>query len=222
MITDNTYYVDELYLPHAVPDASDAFLDVKSTVGRFIDKYEKDCLLKSLGRDLSREFYSNIDPSESSKIKAGADAKWDELMNGVQYTDANGNVKDWRGIRFELVEGEGYDRSLLANYIYFFYEKNEDTTRTNVGNVQESATNAARISKRPKVSSAWNEFVGMTQGECVTPNIMYNNGLIGVDYYQGGFEISLYEFINDKNTIDDTTYEGFNPKSWGEISPIGL
>lgn len=222
MITDNNYYVDELYLPHAVPDASDAFLNVKDTVGRFIAKYEKDCLLKSLGRELSKDFYSNIDPEESSKIKEGSDEKWNELMNGTEYTDVDGNVKTWRGVRFELFEGDGYDQSFLANYVYFFYEKNEDTTRTNVGNVQESATNAARISKLPKVRNAWNQFVSMVQGECPKPTIIESNGFIGVDYYNGGAEVSLYEYINDRNAVDSTTYEGFNPKRWNEINALGL
>lgn len=222
MITDNNYYIDEIYIPHAVREASDSYLDVKSSVGRFISKYERDCLLKSLGRGLFREFEQNIDASEPSKIKTGSDAKWDELMNGAEYTDAEGNHKSWRGIRFESIAGEGHDSSFLANYVYFFYEKNDDTTRTNVGNVKESAKNASRVSKMPKVSSAWNEFVGMVQGNSPAPNVFTRNGILGVDWYQGGSEVSLYEFINDKNKTDESTYSGFTPKTWSTINAYGL
>tara|TARA_R110000787_G_scaffold38935_2_gene97764 strand:+ start:194 stop:871 length:678 start_codon:yes stop_codon:yes gene_type:complete len=225
MIINNTYFKNELYIPHAKPGLNDEITSVQSDVDSYIDKYSRECLLKSLGYQLFQEFTAELDPSEANGLKPTADAKWDELLNGTSYTDSNGVAKVWRGIRFKssLLDGAEYDTSFLAGYVYFYFQKNGFDTTTNVGTVKESAVNAEFSSPAPKAVSAWNDFIELAQGKTNNPNVWIAwNGTLAVDYYGDGFDIFLYQFINDSNELIADRYEGFNPYCWKPMTQFGI
>ncbi len=98
-IINGTYFKKDIYLPHFAPSITDAVTDVEIKGKEFIDEYEQDCLVKSLGSRLSLEFFGNLDDTEDSLIKSGADVKWGFLLNGTSYTRPNGDNVVWKGIR---------------------------------------------------------------------------------------------------------------------------
>lgn len=224
MITKNTYYKGEIFIAHAKPTITDSVTGVSADLTDFIDEYEREVLVKSLGNQLAYEFMDELDDSRPDGLKAGADAKWDKLLNGEDYTDINDEDKTWRGIRFKnILGGDTYDRSFLAYYVYFFFERDFDITRSNIGNQQEEATNAVRVSATQKTVNAWNKFVKLVQGGKATPTIIYKSYGIGVDHYHsGGEEINLYQYIQDKNALVEDTYADFNPKTWMTMNQFGI
>jgi len=220
MIINNSYFKGEIYLPFSAPSVSDDTKKTEDDVMEFINEYARDVLLKSLGTTLFIEFQSQLDSEEENGLKVGVDSKWDELLNGKVYTNPEGDDVIWRGIRFKSVDTGAYNRSFIANYVYFYYESNFFITRSAIGNQIEMGKNAETVIPNQKVVKSWNKFVSLVQGGEVKPTIVRG---IGVDYYNaGGVDVSLYKFIEDSNDLVEDTYADFNPKTWVELNQFGL
>lgn len=215
MITKNTYYRGEIYIPQAKPSIADTILDDDFTL--ILDKYEEDCLIKCLGFSLYKELTDNLDLKKATLIKDGADAKWGKLVNGDSYTKSGQTATSvWRGMRFKSpLTSSTYNRSFLANYVYWYYEKSRYITTTGVGTVKEEAKNGLMVTPLQKVVDAWNEFVELVQGKGVS-GIMYDKaGLFGIDYLNANEAVTLYEYIEDQNDLVEDTFAEFTPKEWG-------
>jgi hypothetical protein len=57
----------------------------------------------------------------------------------LEYTDLSGNLREWRG----LIDGE---ESLIANFIYYKWMKDNITQNTSLGVVEPKAENANVVS----------------------------------------------------------------------------
>jgi len=224
-IVNNKYFKGEIYIPHAKPTVTGSVVGIGNELIGFIQKYEKDCLVKSFGYSLYKEFYEQLDSTQDNGLKVTADEKWDFLLNGKEYTNEAGDDVVWEGIRRVTTTVEQYDSSFLAYYIYWYYEKNFDTTRGGVGDVKVEAKNATRFSPNQKITNAYQNFIEIVQGCESAPDVyVKENGMVGVDYYgQSGGVITLYQFIRDMNSINgDDYYDKFSPKVWGEINQFGI
>lgn len=222
MIITNTYFKGELYIPHATPSVTDDVTSVNADMLEFIERYERDCLIKSLGLILYNEFVSNIDILELTLIDSGAQPEWDELMNGKTYVNPRDKTVTWKGIRYKNISSGEYNRSFLANYVYFFFEKNQEITTTNVGDAKLQPKNATLVSATEKVVKAWREFITLVQGDTGNESVVLKPYGIGIDYYTGGSEINLYQYIKDQNTLIENTYAEFNPKTWKNMNILGI
>lgn len=223
MIVNNTYFKGEIFIPHAKPSITDSTTGVADEIIDFIDEYEEDCLINCLGSSLYDDLLLNIDTNEASLIDPLADDKWDWLMNGLTYTcPTTGLDKNWKGIRFKTTSSSEYNRSFLAYYIYYFYEKKQYISNTTTGHQVEQAQNAETVTPTNKVVNAWRKFVALVQGKEVYDTVVYKGGLIGVDQYRGDQNVDLYTFINDRNTINEGSYANFNPKIWGNLNRFGI
>mgnify|MGYP003639142303 CR=1 FL=1 len=231
-IITKLYFKNEIYLPHAKEGITGSVTDVEAKVVSFIDEYEQDCLIKSLGPRLALEFFTELDTSEPTLIKAGSNVKWNALLNGETYTRPNGEQGVWKGIRRKrnslgTVDSDVYDNSFLANYVYFFYESNNFITTSGSGNGRLKSANIESVIPNQKVTKSWNKFVYCVQGKDDVPFYYIKTGLFGgcaVDYYnhKEGEEISMYEFIDEKNELVKDTYQFFEPKKWEFINQQGI
>ena len=223
MIIDNTYFIGEIYEPHAKPSVTDGITGVDTNMLEFISEYAEDCLVKSLGYDLAALLIAELDPIQSNGLKVTADVKWDDLVNGDIYPDpATGDNVEWKGIRYKNISTGAYNRSFLANYVYFFFEQYDFITKSNTGNVLIESENSSRLDPNIKVVKAWRKFVDVVQGEIDNDAIVVKDYGYGVDWFSGGSKVSLYKFINDINTTTPDTYPDFNPKTWKRINQLGL
>lgn len=225
MIINNTYFKGELYIPHAKPSITDDVTAVEGDILSFIEEYSRDCLIQCLGIQLFTELDNILDSDQPNGIDLAADDKWDALLNGTSYIDpATGNTVTWRGIRYKTNPIGEYDKSFLANYVYFYYEKHDHITRSDVGNVEENAKNAWNVKPTEKVVHAWSKFVDSVQGKIPRTKTEFHKGMPYVDYLSSSdhWDISLYKFIDDSNKIQKNTYADFRGRMWGRINSFGL
>ena len=226
MIIDNGYFIDEIFIPHAKPSITDDVTAISADMTSFIENYSEEALVKCLGYALFKEFSSELDINAPNGLKVTAATKWNDLLNGKEYTDTSGKLVYWKGIRYKT--GEVYNKSFLADYTYYKYEKSEDDDRTSVGNVKQQAKNADVVSKTPKVVAAWRRFVKAVQGEKPLPTAVVKNfcgreWIGGIDWYGNQDEyVSLYKFINDSNKLVPDTYANFRPFYFGNINNFGI
>lgn len=225
MITNNTYYRGELYIPQAKPSITETALEPENDFAFILDKYEEDCLIKCLGPKLYEEFIAELDSNQSNLLKVGSDVKWDRLLNGHVYTKVGESTPvRWKGIRYKVPRSNAaYNGSFLAKYVYFFYERKQFITTTNAGTGIQKSENLTHVAPTQKVVEAWNEFVTEVQGKNAEAKILYNTaGFTGLDFYRGNDYIPLYEFINDMNALQSDYYAEFEPTEWAFLNKFGI
>ena len=98
----------------------------------FIAKYEKRFLVSLLGKDCADEFCGEIEKEELS-------GKWLDLKN-------------------RLVD-EALKLSPIANYVYYWYRRNDVSITTGVGEMETDSDNSVRVPPALKMCKAWNEMV---------------------------------------------------------------
>ena len=132
---------------------------------------------------------------ENYVIKESADQKWKDLLTGKEY-QLNGKNYFWRGLIFEEA---GVKKSLIA---YYVFHNCIARGNNNAGIQKEKLAQEMETIKRLYVQS-WNDFVDMT--------VIGNNGLV-----------SLYQFINDMNSITPGTYDNFNPTAFKKMNILSI
>ena len=218
MIIDNEYFKNELYISHAKPSISSDVTTVSSELVAFIEKYERECLIKCFGFQLYKEFADELDSTQTNGLKETADVKWDKLLNGTAYTNPDGEEVVWRGIRFKNATTDTKpNRSFLANYVYWFWEQNSNIVVSGVGATKPKAKNAIVVNKTPNVVRAWREMVEMIQGRGANTTIIVKNYAYGIDYYIDDSEVNLYKFILDSNELVPDTYPNFKRNYWQNV-----
>lgn len=224
LIIDTTYFENgNIYIPNnkdvtAEPTDSPT---VVTELEFFIDKYERKLLLNALGVTLYDELVVALGklPFTTGATET-ADQKWIDLVNGKNYTNANGNVKRWDGL-------VGYNKqSLIAFYIFTEYLRNDNETYATVGTVKNTAKNAERVSATPKFIKAHSQFLKAYQGNLGVsePAIIVNGfGSIGFDWLANEeVEVSLLQYLTDSNELDATAFPDFSFKIYDSYNSLGI
>jgi hypothetical protein len=219
-IVNNTYFANEIFLPHAKPSISDDVTAIDADITAFIETYEEEVLVRCLGYALYKLFVAQLDSNQPNGLIVGAAAKWDELLNGTEFTDSEGELVKWKGIRYKT--GSVYNKSFIADYIYYQYEKSVDDSRVGVGNVKEQAANAEMVSKAPKVVAAWRRFIKAVKGTENTPIFIDSVLGYGIDWKGKTNDVTLYSFITKKNEDDPLTYPNYRPENFTNMNQFGI
>lgn len=224
-IINKEYFKGEIYIAHAIESVSNNVTGVALDILTFIDKYERDCLIKSLGTVLYLEFFNELDDTALDGLLPGANQKWDDLMNGKTYVNPNGDTVNWRGIRYESVNASGnYDMSFLADYTYFYYQQSQQVSVGANGFQHNKSKNSEPANPTPKVVAAWQSFLSIVQGvSASSPEVIYGQYGIGIDWKsEGDTDITLKQFIEDSNELIADTYADYNPTCFNEMNEFGL
>ena len=225
MIIDNTYFKGDIFIHSAKPSITSDSSDIASELVEFIDLYSKDCLRKCLGISLFNEFKAVLDPDSDTGLIENPANKWVELLNGVEeYTDARGKKKFFKGIRYKTSDKEDaeYNKSFLANYVYYFYEEADFIKNTGVGNIKPKAKSAEVVTPRFKVISSWRKFIKDVQGSQQNKEVIHRRFGFGIDHYNNSQESCLYTFIKDMNEIDPDNYKDFEPFIWRNANQFDI
>lgn len=225
-ITDLTYYKAEILTPHAQDSVSDTATGVRVGINQFIAQYEREALIKTLGYTLYKEFAEQFDVSAADvwTIKGAADAKWGSLLTGKEYT-INSVTVNYRGMVFtEPYSGDDLNRSFMAYYIYFHYLNDNVEDYGGTGITELQAKNANRISPIPKSIRSWRRFYELVVGTFNQPALLVNrSGMIGLDWFgSNDTERSLYQFIDDQNTLVADTYADWEPANFENENQFGV
>lgn len=158
MIINPTYFAGDLTIPQLSQPA------VQNTLSWFINEYEPKFLNDLLGYQLYSDYTAGITGATPAAI-------WTELRDGKEYTNKFGRLDKWKGLSFTL---NGVKKSPIANYIYYWYLRNEATTTTGGGEVASNV--AMPASPAGKMTRAWNQMVDWNRElvEFMNGNANYN------------------------------------------------
>ena len=136
MLINEEYFKGEIVIPNLNSVGNGISSQIASSnlelLLSFIDKYEKRFLVSLLGSCCADEFYKEIEKGELS-------GKWLDLKN-------------------KLVD-ETLKISPIANYVYYWYRRNDVSITTGIGEMETDSDNSVRVSSALKMCRAWNEMV---------------------------------------------------------------
>lgn len=197
MYIDNTYFIGELNIPNSQSYPNSNLDGNKVSLSQFIDEYEVELMTYALGYDLYSEFADSFE--NNGDLKAGADQKWVDFVNGKEYT-LDGKKYKWKGLRY--TEGS-VKKSLIADYIYCKYLENYQVSFGGVGTQTENAKNATKVSPIPRITNIWNGFIVKYQGEQgggypKMVSTTYGSS-VGLDWMQRRYSgyVSMYQYLLD-------------------------
>jgi hypothetical protein len=219
MIITREYFKGDLFTPAMRPSITDN--EDTNSINFFIKEYSSKCLLECFGYTLFEQVVANI---SGDSAKEDSLQKWKDLINGEIIILSDGQKKRWKGLAYKIDPTDtSKNYSFIANYIYFFFERNSSIAKSTTGDKVLESEGSMVANQSYKVSIAWNNFVNEVVG-CVENKAYLIENEFGhyVDWYSGNTEFSLYEFIRYKNDLDPTTYPNFQPKYFKQINSFGI
>jgi len=187
MIIDTSFFVGELDIP-----TNNA--NVEPALTAFIVKYEKQFLIGLLGYELYLLFKNAI------SVDPIVDPIYLKLLHGdtYQYKDV---VYFWEGFKEIIVAPDaqadppvvGKYRSIITNYVYYWWIRNQETKNTGIGVVSTKSENAVKVSGAAKAVRAMSEL--RTAMHSFILYMKYNNGV-----YEKFNERVAIKFICDNIT----------------------
>ena len=148
-LIDASYFVKKLNIPNSGDTA------IAETIVSYINQYEPFFLQKIFGYPLYKAYKASL-----------SDARFNDIINGKEYTDINGNINKWPGLIEVLIPAPtppattppAQKQSIIANFVYFKYREENATQFTGIGEAIIGAENAVMVSPRKKMALVWNEM----------------------------------------------------------------
>lgn len=141
-LIDASFFVRDIYLTNLDKAPHLSRLDL------FINKREPECLMKILGAKL----YKLLTTEDSQRIH--------DLVDGVGYFSPSNFERYWQG----LVHDD--DQSLIANYVYYYFQEALALQTTDVATKASKAEAAESASPADKMVNAWRFFASETRDLC--------------------------------------------------------
>lgn len=143
--------IDASYFFGPLTVAQKSDINVAANLLMFIDEHEEKLLTDLFGYKLYKDYKAGIAAGSPA-------AKWTELRDGKEFTTRSGIETKWRGLRFTIGTAK---KSLIANYVYWNWMRNEASNTTGTGEKVANSQNAVNASPAAKMTNAWNEMVTM-------------------------------------------------------------
>ena len=179
MFIDRTYFNQNSVA--GLPD-SDVVNSILSNQ-LFIDRCEKDVLMKLLGRALYNDLIANKDTTDTEN-------KWYKFIYGSTFV-VDGITLTWAGI----VNAE--KRSFLANYICCEVLKELEFTLSDTGMSRQTAQNADNVGMMSRYADVWNDMVKMYGDSSIYAESAYNYLLWTDDVFEGWVFTELEELASN-------------------------
>jgi uncharacterized protein YggL (DUF469 family) len=155
-LIDQTYFVGTLSI------ANTDNVAILERLQYFIDKYEPELLQDIFGYELYKLLAAELQAEEDDSLSSYS-TRFERLVNGCEYDGMDGRLKKWNGLFFML---DSVPCSLIANYVYWHWLKDQSTQTVGLGEAATQAQNAVLVSPMIKMNRVWNEMSRTTQELC--------------------------------------------------------
>lgn len=135
LLIDYTYFK----VPFNLPETGNT--EGLAEVNQYIDNFEREYLFKVLGFDLATAFINDI-----------ANARWDALKNGADYT-FNGKNGHWVGF--------ADSKTPIVNYVWYRYVGFNAANTVLIGTVTSQTDNNRTVTPRFRLVECWNRMVDL-------------------------------------------------------------
>lgn len=209
MIINNSYFrYKPLFIPQSVsgvPQTGSGVVSNQLNLEVFIEEKESELLLSFLGYEQYTELLSQLTPDGS--FIASPIQKWVDLVEGKD---------DWRGLRYQVGALGGVYKSLIANYVYFYWLALDNTYYSVAGLQRPESANSTSIMPNDVQAKVWNEFVVMYGYNDTSnwPTFFHNWNGLGMRWNNQSQRlnfVSLYEFMTRNSDVYDTSKFTFYP-----------
>lgn len=153
-LIDSTYFVGDLNIPNTDKDY------VLERLQYFIEKMERQLLQDILGYELYKPLVAAFDQAEDDSSYT-YETRLGNILNGTEYTGQDSRLHKWKGLVY-VTESE-VKGSLIANYVYWHWLKDQTTQTTGLGESATQAQNSTLTSPTIKMVKVWNEFAYQVQ-----------------------------------------------------------
>ena len=184
MIIDESYFINDI----AIANTNNT--SIEASLNSAIVKREKEALISQFGYELYKLFIANPTDQIYLDIVEGKEFSFEFCGKTV--------TRKWIG----LANSEKV--SLLAYYVYFFYEKDRNTFNSSVGFVTPKVENAEQDNPRMNYVNSWNQYIEQRGdlnkiNEC--PRTLNTRRYRPRGTYFNKFDVSTYEFLNDDPSL---------------------
>lgn len=198
-LIDSSYFVGPINIPNTNKT------EVSERLQWFIDEYEAELLEEILGYELYKEFSEGITDFDPDGSNPTIEGRWLSLLEGGEYV-WNGRLKKFNGLLYEKGDTK---LSLIANYVYWNWIRDQHTQTVGLGEVKATAENAENTNPAFKLIKAWNDMSKDIYAlyEYLQSNQQnYNSGLSSVSVNVGtGVIAHTYQYQVDRGQA------GINP-----------
>lgn len=143
-LIDTTYFIGG---ENHVPQIADS--SVIADVEKLIAFHENDLLELLLGYSLNKQFKAGL-------TEATPDDKWNELKNGVEFTNRFNQLDKWNGFCYTI---ESKKFSPIADYVFYKILVSKASEFTASGEAEVKGTNFNPVDGRARQANAWNRMV---------------------------------------------------------------
>jgi hypothetical protein len=144
-LIDHTFFIGEINIPGTTEDT------IAERIAFFIQSYEEKLLRDILGYPLWKAFNAGI-------AQASPDQKWIDIRDGKEYTGLDSYLHKWDGLVIKKASTT-LKKSLIANYVYWMWQKDNVSQTVTIGEVSTKAENSTVITPKFKMIAAWNQMV---------------------------------------------------------------
>lgn len=207
-LIDKTYFQGVLKIPNIDEMNSTALTNLEE----LIDSEPRLILRNCLPTEQFTNLDSYIDQT-TGVLDPSSPQKWLNLVNGIEYTNQYGTQSIWKG----LIYSEGKKKqSMLAWITYYYYLAQEVSFLSGVGEVRAEAKNAFCVNSTSRLTTTWNTFLSMYQGN-------YNPCFCGLNYELN--HIGLYRWDKWNRTISNyeislLQFLSENPTDYPDLKPV--
>lgn len=144
-LIDQTWFIRNINIPNIDANKPSNAVELDRILS-FIQKYEPECLKKILGFPMY-----NLLLTETSQ-------RMTDLILGADYTNYYGHNRHWDGLIQPIPK-----ISLIANYIYFYYQEANTTHTSGVNTNIPKGEASTAVSPGDKMINAWEFFASETK-----------------------------------------------------------
>lgn len=215
MLINKTYFNGDI----SIPNMQEVDYD-NGNIDDFIDNESRLLLESIFGFDLFSELVTYLDAD--GNLEPSAPDKWQNLVYGVHYEVGNTKRK-FSGL---LLNPEStIPKSLIADYVFYRWLKQNTSQSTGVGEVALEAKNAINVNPTQKLVTVWNRFYRQIGTEYFGIDHHNHphfcgivNGTYFIDWYgYRNYYVSLFDYLKDHKedfptvmfALPDDEFHGF-------------